>query len=92
MATQVLTRKQRGEMIRPEDIEQINFDAYFVRSQTGKSGYAVTRARQNWVCDCLDHKYRQVECKHICAVESQISKLSPHRSERFSLGLWEASQ
>jgi hypothetical protein len=89
MATQIQTRKQKGDMIAPEDIEQINPQTYFVRSQTGRSGYAVTRAGRNWVCDCPDHKYRQVECKHIHAVETKYPSVS---AWPFPLGLWEAPQ
>jgi putative transposase len=87
MATQVLSRKERGSKIASEDIVEINKMSYFVKSQSGKSGYAVTRAGQSWVCDCPDHKYRQVECKHIHAV---VSQLTPKM--RFTLNLWEASQ
>jgi hypothetical protein len=42
MATQLLTRKQKGEQIDPEDIVEVNPLSYFVKSQTGKPGYAVT--------------------------------------------------
>jgi hypothetical protein len=92
MATQIQTRKQRGDMIAPEDIVEMNASSFFVRSQTGKSGYAVTRGGQDWVCDCPDHKYRQVECKHIHAVQTQISKLSTEPVWSCPLGLWEASK
>ena len=86
MATQLLTRKQRGEKIASEDIVQINSSSYFVRSQSGKGGYSVSLFLGKWSCDCFDHKYRQVQCKHIHAVQAQISKIP---TERFSLGLWE---
>jgi SWIM zinc finger len=90
MATQIQTRKQRGDMIQPQDIEQINSSSYFVKSQTGKSGYAVTRVGQSWSCDCPDHKYRDVQCKHIIAVEARTMEHQAEPTHRFSLGLWEA--
>jgi putative transposase len=87
MATQVLSRKQKGDMIALGDVEQINKFSFFVKSQTGKSGYAVTTIGQRWSCDCPDHRYRGgVECKHIVGV-----KLSLSRAGR-SVGLWEASK
>jgi hypothetical protein len=92
MATQIQTRKQRGDRIAPEDIEQINPQTYFVKSQNSRGGYSVTRAGQSWVCDCPDHKYRQVDCKHIHAVEARIVKHSAERTHRFSIGLWESSK
>jgi hypothetical protein len=85
MAIQLITRKQRGDMIHPEDIVELNSSSFFVKSQTGRSGYAVTKAGQSWMCDCLDYRFRQIKCKHVHAVEARISK----QPERFSLGLWE---
>ena len=38
MATQILTRKQRGDMIRPEDVVQINSSTYFVRPRPANPG------------------------------------------------------
>ena len=81
---------QRGEKIASDDIVQINSSSFFVKSQTGSSGYSVTLAGQSWICDCPDHKYRQVECKHIHAVKSLVPQLTPKM--RFTLNLWEASQ
>ena len=36
--------------------------------------YAVTRVGQCWACDCFDHKFRGVQCKHIFAVQNWMSK------------------
>jgi hypothetical protein len=88
MATQILTRKQRGEQIQPQDIVQINQSSFFVKSQTSRSGYSVTRAGQSWMCDCPDHKYRDIKCKHIFAVESALSGVG----RDWRLGLWEKSE
>ena len=87
MAIQIQTRKQRGERIAPQDIEQINPSTFYVRSQSGKGGYSVTRFGQNWMCDCPDNRYRHLPCKHIHAVESK----HPSKSAwPYPLGLWEA--
>jgi hypothetical protein len=87
MATQILTRKQRGDKIKPEDIVELNPSSYFVKSQSGRSGYAVTKAGRNWMCDCPDYRFRQIKCKHIHGVEARILA---GQAQRFSLGLWEA--
>lgn len=88
MATTIQTRKQRGEKIIADDIEQINSSSFFVKSQTGRSGYSVTRAGQSWACDCPDYRFHQAKCKHIFAVEAEISE-QPIKS-RFVLNLWES--
>jgi predicted nucleic acid-binding Zn finger protein len=85
-ATQLLTRKQRGERITPQDIVQINQSSFFVKSQIGRSGYSVTRVGQDWMCDCPDFKFRQGKCKHIFAVESANAKST--LKWKFSLNLW----
>jgi hypothetical protein len=90
MATQVLTRKQRGNRIAPEDIVELNPSSFFVKSQTSHSGYSVTRVGQDWTCDCPDYKFHHAECKHIFAVEAQIEEQT--LMSRFKLNLWEASR
>lgn len=87
MATQVLSRKQRGEQIQPQDIEQINPETFWVKSQSGRGGYSVTLFRGKWTCDCADFKFRQIECKHIHAVLQQTSQ---EPNWLYLLGLWEA--
>jgi len=86
---QILTRKQRGDKIASSDIVQINLRSFFVKSQTGKSGYSVTKTGQTWACDCPDYRFHQKPCKHIYAVESLISEQTI--ASRFKLRLWEAS-
>jgi len=85
-----LTRMQRAEMIQPKDIEQINPSTFYVQSQSGKGGYSVTMFQGIWSCECFDHKYRGVKCKHILAIESFILEYQPKSAQRFVLGLWEA--
>jgi transposase-like protein len=78
MAIVAITREQRGRMIaeQPNQIERLDERFYRVTSQSGKGTYFVTRARTNrtigWVCECPDHVYRQVKCKHIWAVEFSL--------------------
>jgi hypothetical protein len=87
MTQQILTRKQRGDRIKSEDIEQLNSTSFFVRSQTGRSGYSVTKAGRGWSCDCPDYRYRQLECKHIFAV---LNFLEEQRlGQKYRLRLWE---
>jgi transposase-like protein len=70
MAT-VTTREQRGEAIAklPNQIEKVNNDCYIVRSQSSSKLYHIIRTDSGWQCDCADHVFRQVKCKHIFAVE-----------------------
>jgi transposase-like protein len=42
---------------------------YLVRSQSGRGNYTVSETPHGWVCQCPDHRYREVECKHIWAVK-----------------------
>jgi hypothetical protein len=87
MATQILTRKQRGDRIAPEDIVELNPSSYFVKSQTGKSGYAVTNVGQSWVCDCPDYRFHKSNCKHIYAVLNFLDR--QRLSQKLKLGLWQ---
>lgn len=51
-----------------DQIKRMNADAYQVNSQNGNGSYLVVRNDKEWTCECLDHKNRQVVCKHIYAV------------------------
>jgi len=82
---QILTRKQRGDKIASQDIDQINSSTFYVRSQSGKGGYSVTMFQGKWTCDCFDHKYRGKKCKHIYAVESKVYE---EPKQKFKLNLW----
>jgi hypothetical protein len=88
MATTVQTRKERGEHILPQDIEQVNPSTFWVKSQSGKGGYSVTLFQGRWACDCPDNRYKGAKCKHIYAVESSLSEQIA--DARFVLNLWEA--
>jgi rubredoxin len=70
--------QSKGRPNCPEDVTELNPGSFFVKSQSGKSGYSVTKAGQNWACDCFDHKFRGVKGKHIHAVEARISEYSTY--------------
>ena len=77
MATQILTRRQRGESIAKvsEEIERVSESTYRVRSQRGRTMYTVTSSWGKWTCDCPDYMYRGVKCKHIFAVEFALAEV-----------------
>jgi transposase-like protein len=72
------TREERGEAIArlSNQIERVDECVYIVKSQSGNGEYHITKINGEWLCECLDNKYRHVKCKHIFAVEfsSQIRK------------------
>jgi len=63
-------RELRGLEIlgKGDQIKRIDPDTYKVKSQNGNGSYLVVRKGKEWTCECPDHKYRQVVCKHIYAV------------------------
>jgi len=77
MAT-ITTRKERGEAIAKliGQIQRLDENFYAVKSQSGNGDYYITKVCGEWVCSCPDNKYRNVNCKHIFAVEfsNQIRK------------------
>jgi hypothetical protein len=64
-------RQQCGQIIARarRAIKRINKFTYRVKSQTNDKYYHVKTTDIGWKCDCADHKYRGVKCKHIFAVE-----------------------
>jgi transposase-like protein len=71
MATELTTREERGKAIAEKEnqIEKIDNDCYIVRSQSSSKLYHVIRTDAGWRCDCADHIFRHVKCKHIFAIE-----------------------
>jgi len=69
-------REERGKAIveASNQIKRINEKEYAVLSQSNHGVYEVLRTSIGWMCQCPDHIYRGVKCKHIFAVEfsSQI--------------------
>jgi putative transposase len=68
---QLSDRQQRGQIIAraKRAIKRINKFTYRVKSQTNGNYYHVKATDIGWKCDCSDHKFRGVKCKHIFAVE-----------------------
>jgi putative transposase len=75
MAIATTTREQRGETIAKLDgqIKRIDANTYEVLSQSGHGKYEVLNTSVGWMCQCPDHIYRGVKCKHIHAVEFSVS-------------------
>lgn len=76
--TELDMREMRGMSIATmgAQIKRINKLSYKVRSQTSDLWYSVVEeygksiegTNVHWVCNCPDHLYRGVQCKHIFAV------------------------
>ena len=71
ISTQETDRKERGEAIAklPDQIQRFDDCHYVVKSQSSEMAYNVNRDYGAWTCNCPDHFYRRVKCKHIYAVE-----------------------
>lgn len=67
-------REQRGiEIAKKQDqIKRLDENTYHVKSQNYRRVYNVISTEQGWICDCPDHTYRHLCCKHIHAVEFSI--------------------
>jgi transposase-like protein len=63
-------RMMRGFEIvqKGEKISEVADNVFSVPSQSTNENYLVVKAEEKWICTCLDHKYREVICKHIHAV------------------------
>jgi transposase-like protein len=53
-------------------IIRIDHATYKVLSQNGNGEYAVCLSEDEWRCECPDHRFRGVKCKHIWAVEFSL--------------------
>src|SRR3972149_4394910 len=76
MSNQLTTsREERGQEIAKLDgqIKRIDGNTYEVLSQSGHGKYEVLNGSLGWMCQCPDHIYRGVKCKHIFAVELSTS-------------------
>ncbi|MFA5364228.1 MAG: DDE-type integrase/transposase/recombinase [Candidatus Bathyarchaeia archaeon] len=68
-------REERGLDIynnNSKSIRNVNSLSYRVLSQSGNGVYTVSNINGAWVCECPDHKYRGLKCKHAWAVEFSI--------------------
>ena len=71
----VLSRVEKGRMIaeKPNQIVRLDERSYRVASQSRDIMYEVVqRENGSWICNCFDHYYRQVRCKHIIGVQISL--------------------
>src|SRR5208337_2028814 len=70
------TREERGRMIAEKSNQIMRLDDRFykVASQSGNGMYDVVKKKESsgWICDCPDHVHRNVQCKHIWAVQFSL--------------------
>jgi len=68
-------REQRGLQISKleNQIKRIDANTYTVKSQSNNGEYRISKDVNRWACECPDHVYRHVKCKHIFAVEFSLS-------------------
>jgi len=68
-------REERGLEIfnrNRNNIRGVDGFSYRVLSQSGNGSYTVSNVDGEWVCECPDHKFRGLKCKHAWAVEFSI--------------------
>ena len=68
-------RMMRGLAIvedKDKQVKRIDNLNYKVLSQSGNGTYLVSRTEDEWICECPDHRFRSVKCKHIWAVEFSL--------------------
>jgi len=68
-------REERGfEVVNnhKNHIRRVDSVSYRVLSQSGNGSYIVSKIDEEWVCECPDHKFRGLKCKHAWAVEFSI--------------------
>jgi len=68
-------RKERGLGIansKESQITRIDYVTYRVLSQSGNGEYVVCLSEDEWRCECPDHRFRGVKCKHVWAVEFSL--------------------
>jgi transposase-like protein len=54
-------------------VKKIGSNTWRVKSQSGNGSYLVVKDGSEWRCECPDHQFRGVECKHIHAVKLKLS-------------------
>ena len=66
-------REQRGLEIARKKTKSLESKRPLpVLSQSGNGEYAVSLFEDEWRCECPDHRFRGVKCKHIWAVEFSL--------------------
>jgi transposase-like protein len=65
-------RESRGLQIaqsKKSQVSKVEENFYTVKSQSGNGEYAIFQVDGEWHCECPDHTYRHVKCKHLYAFE-----------------------
>lgn len=76
-------RQEKGKQIAlKSDLIRVSDYHYRVHSQTTKREYDVIKVNGKWVCNCADHVYRHVCCKHAHAVEFSLKIREEVRKEK----------
>ena len=68
-------REERGlEIVHKKEnqVNRIEENFYTVQSQSGNGEYAIYQVDGEWHCECPDHTYRHVKCKHLYALEFSL--------------------
>ena len=68
-------REERGLIIakaKDNQIVCIDENFYTVKSQSGNGEYAIYQVDGEWHCECPDHTYRHLKCKHLFAFEFSL--------------------
>jgi putative transposase len=68
-------RQERGLAIaqaKGTQVNRIEENFYTVKSQSGIGEYALFQVDGEWHCECPDHTYRHVKCKHLYALEFSL--------------------
>ncbi len=79
------SREERGlNLFELGHVKRVNENAYIVASQSSNGTYEVSRVNAKWVCECLDHKNRQVSCKHIYATIFSVTLREKASSQNFA--------
>lgn len=74
-AKKLSVREEKGKTIseKHEQVKRLDENHYSVQSQTTQhKWYDVVAMESGWVCNCADHTFRHLCCKHIHAVEFSI--------------------
>ncbi len=80
--TETNPRQEKGKAIAlKSDLIRLSDYHYKVHSQTTKREYDVIKVNDKWVCNCADHIYRHVCCKHAHAVEFSLKLRQQVREE-----------
>lgn len=71
--TEINPREEKGKQIAlKSDLIRVSDYHYHVHSQTSNRDYDVIKTDSVWHCNCADHIYRHVCCKHIHAIEFSL--------------------